>query len=119
MSDLFSLEDQVALVTGSSRGLGFAMAEALAAHGALVVLNGREAPTLERRAEELRGRGHRARLLPAIAAERHPGRPAVAAQREVRLASGQRHHQQREQRPRALVGERQHAVAVHHDAGDG
>jgi gluconate 5-dehydrogenase len=60
MSDLFSLEGQVALVSGSSRGLGFAMAEALAAHGALVVLNGREALTLERRAEELRGRGHRA-----------------------------------------------------------
>ena len=34
MSDLFSLDGQVALVTGSSRGLGFAMAEALAAHGA-------------------------------------------------------------------------------------
>ena len=31
MSDRFSLNGQVALVTGSSRGLGFAMAEALAA----------------------------------------------------------------------------------------
>jgi gluconate 5-dehydrogenase len=64
MSDLFSLEGQVALVTGSSRGLGFAMAEALAAHGALVVLNGRETLTLDRRAEELRERGLRADAAP-------------------------------------------------------
>ena len=41
MSDRFSLDGKIALVTGSSRGLGFAMAEALAQHGATVVLNGR------------------------------------------------------------------------------
>ena len=35
MPELFSLDGQVALITGSSRGLGFAMAEALAEHGAL------------------------------------------------------------------------------------
>ncbi len=57
MSDLFSLDGKVALVTGSSRGLGFAMAEALAAHGAKVVLNGRSAGTLDGRAEELTRRG--------------------------------------------------------------
>ena len=54
MSDLFSLEGQVALVTGSSRGLGFAMAEALAAHGALVALNGRDPATLASKADALR-----------------------------------------------------------------
>ena len=62
MSDLFSLAGQVALVTGSSRGLGFAMAEALAAHGALVVLNGRERASLEERADMLRQRGQRAEV---------------------------------------------------------
>ena len=60
MSDLFNLDGKVALVTGSSRGLGFAMAEALAAHGALVVLNGRDETTLADRVGELEGRGLRA-----------------------------------------------------------
>jgi gluconate 5-dehydrogenase len=54
---LFSLAGRVALVTGASRGLGFAMAEGLAEAGASVVLNGRESATLEARAAELRGRG--------------------------------------------------------------
>jgi gluconate 5-dehydrogenase len=60
MSDLFSLDGQVALVTGSSRGLGFAMAHALAAHGAQVVLNGRNPGSIERAAAALRGRGLKA-----------------------------------------------------------
>ncbi len=40
---LFDLTGQVALVTGSSRGLGWAMAQAIAGAGAHVVLNGRDA----------------------------------------------------------------------------
>jgi gluconate 5-dehydrogenase len=60
MSDLFKLDGQVALITGASRGLGFAMATALAAHGATVMLNGRHAKTLNAKVEELRARGYRA-----------------------------------------------------------
>lgn len=57
MPQLFDLTGRVALVTGSSRGLGWAMAEALAEAGAHVVLNGRDPAVLERRAEALRERG--------------------------------------------------------------
>ncbi|MEM1236858.1 MAG: SDR family oxidoreductase [Pseudomonadota bacterium] len=42
MSELFSLEGKRALVTGSSQGIGFALAKGLANAGAKVVLNGRD-----------------------------------------------------------------------------
>lgn len=50
---MFSLSGKVALVTGASRGLGWAMAKSLAQAGATVLINGRDASTLEPRAEEL------------------------------------------------------------------
>ena len=53
MTDRFSLNGRVALVTGASRGLGLAMAEALAGHGARVVLNGRDPETLRSAASRL------------------------------------------------------------------
>ena len=64
MSALFSLDGQVALVTGASRGLGFAIAEALAAHGAHVVLNGRSADGLEPKRALLAERGHAVSVAP-------------------------------------------------------
>jgi gluconate 5-dehydrogenase len=57
---LFSLAGRVALVTGSSRGLGFAMARALAEAGATVVLNGRDPATLGKSAAALRELGLKA-----------------------------------------------------------
>jgi 3-oxoacyl-[acyl-carrier protein] reductase len=51
------LRDKVAIVTGSSRGLGKASAMALAAEGARVVLNGRTVSSLEETASELRAHG--------------------------------------------------------------
>jgi gluconate 5-dehydrogenase len=39
---LFGLKDRLALVTGSTRGIGLAAAETLARQGATVVINGRD-----------------------------------------------------------------------------
>jgi gluconate 5-dehydrogenase len=64
MSDLFSLDGRVALVTGASRGLGWAMAEAMARHGATVLLNARGREALEARAAELTAAGLAAVALP-------------------------------------------------------
>ena len=51
------LKDRVAIVTGSSRGLGKASAMALAAEGARVVLNGRTEATLKEAGDEIRATG--------------------------------------------------------------
>jgi gluconate 5-dehydrogenase len=57
---LFDLSGQVALVTGASRGLGWAMARVLAGAGAHIILNGRNAETLEQRRTELMAAGRAA-----------------------------------------------------------
>jgi gluconate 5-dehydrogenase len=62
--ELFSLKDRVALVTGASRGLGLAMARALAQAGACVVLNGRDAATLDDAAGALKAEGLLAETAP-------------------------------------------------------
>ncbi|MGH6922528.1 MAG: SDR family oxidoreductase [Propylenella sp.] len=62
MLERFSLEGKVALVTGSSRGLGWTMAEALASAGAHVVLNGRDQALLRQRAGEIETAGGRASI---------------------------------------------------------
>ena len=56
----FDLSGKVAMVTGTSRGLGQYMARALARAGADLVLTSRDAASLEGFAEEIRGLGQRA-----------------------------------------------------------
>jgi gluconate 5-dehydrogenase len=55
---LFDLSGHRALVTGSSQGIGFALAQGLAEHGASVVLNGRDGSKLAAAANSLRQAGH-------------------------------------------------------------
>ena len=51
--DLFALDGKVALITGSSRGLGLIFAHGLLRAGATVVLNGRDEARLESAAADL------------------------------------------------------------------
>lgn len=57
---MFDLTGKIALVTGASRGLGWAMAQSLAQAGAHVVLNARDAGALAERVAELQARGQSA-----------------------------------------------------------
>src|SRR5690606_8031632 len=56
-SPLFDLTGRTALVTGSSQGLGLAIARGLAQAGAAVVLNGRDKRKLAAAEKALRGEG--------------------------------------------------------------
>ena len=53
----FRLDGRLALVTGSSAGIGLALARGLAQAGARVVLNGRDATRLAAAARQLQGEG--------------------------------------------------------------
>lgn len=64
MSTLFSLKDKVAVITGSSRGIGRAIAEAMADAGAHVVISSRKKERCEPVAETIRARGGSAVVIP-------------------------------------------------------
>ena len=57
MNSLFDLSGKTAIVTGSSRGIGRAIAEELAAHGANVVVSSRKQDACEQVASEINNRG--------------------------------------------------------------
>lgn len=60
MTAMFDLTGKTALITGSSRGLGFAYADALAAAGAQVILNGTRGAVLDDAVAQLVKKGFRA-----------------------------------------------------------
>ncbi|MGY3323956.1 glucose 1-dehydrogenase [Pseudomonas fluorescens] len=63
-SSLFDLHGKVAVITGSSRGLGFASAKGMAEHGAKVVISGRKADACEAAAQSIRDAGGEAIAVP-------------------------------------------------------
>jgi NAD(P)-dependent dehydrogenase (short-subunit alcohol dehydrogenase family) len=60
LDPLFDLSGRVALVTGGSRGLGYQIVRAFAAHGADVIIASRKVDNCETVAEEVRSMGRRA-----------------------------------------------------------
>jgi NAD(P)-dependent dehydrogenase (short-subunit alcohol dehydrogenase family) len=65
MKNLFDLSGKVAVVTGSSRGIGRAIVDHMAAAGARVVVSSRSAEVCESVATEIRGHGGEALAIPA------------------------------------------------------
>lgn len=73
----FSLTGRTALVTGSVRGLGLAMARGLAEAGAKVILNGRDPATLDKAVAGLCEAGLDAVAAPFDVTDREAAREAV------------------------------------------
>ena len=65
MPRLFDLTGKVALITGSSRGIGRAIAERMAEHGAKVVISSRKQEACQEVAAAIRAAGGEAVALPA------------------------------------------------------
>jgi len=60
VKSIFNIKDKVALVTGSTGALGSTFARGLAAHGAVVILNGRNKDKLDQKVSQLKSEGVKA-----------------------------------------------------------
>ncbi len=76
------MPDRAAIVTGASRGIGLAIAEALGEEGYGLTLTARKPETLEKTAHALRGAGHEVEYLAANMADEEGIRRVVALHRD-------------------------------------
>jgi NAD(P)-dependent dehydrogenase (short-subunit alcohol dehydrogenase family) len=79
---MFDLTGKVAIVTGSSKGIGKAIAEALARAGAKVVISSRKAEACEEVAGPLRKEGRTVEVIPCHIGKRTDCEALVAKTRE-------------------------------------
>jgi NAD(P)-dependent dehydrogenase (short-subunit alcohol dehydrogenase family) len=70
MSKPFDLSDKVAIVTGSSKGIGRAIVECMAGQGAKVVVSSRKADACEAVADGIRQKGGQAMVIPCNVSRR-------------------------------------------------
>ena len=75
---MFSLKNKVALITGSSRGIGRAIADAMASAGARVVISSRKATACDEVAASIRDAGGDAIALPCNVSDRNQLRSLVS-----------------------------------------
>ena len=76
-AELFDLTGKRALISGSSQGIGFALARGLAEAGAEVILNGRDVEKLTAALQTLRAEGHTVDQLVFDVTDRDKVRAAV------------------------------------------
>ena len=76
------MPDRAAIVTGASRGIGLALAEALAEEGYGVTLTARKPDRLEQTAAELRDKGYEVQHMAANMADEDGIRQVVTAHRD-------------------------------------
>jgi gluconate 5-dehydrogenase len=78
MLGLFDLTGKRALVTGSSQGIGFALAQGLAQYGAEVIINGRTPATVEAAVDKLQAAGLKAHAALFDVTEQEAAQAGVA-----------------------------------------
>lgn len=64
MKDLFKLDGKIALITGSTQGIGNLIAKGLAAHGATVIINSSRPEKVEKAVSEIKAMGYQAYGFP-------------------------------------------------------
>ncbi|MEU8020539.1 SDR family oxidoreductase [Micromonospora parva] len=82
------LTDRVYVLTGASRGLGYATAQCLVADGARVVLSARDADAVAAAAQQLGGPEHAVGLTGDLADPETPGQLVAAAQQHFGRLDG-------------------------------